>query len=179
MIRVKLIDRDDPLFSQAADLRERVLLAPIGYDLQKFDNEYPAFTTDAEHVVAVLDHPTGEKVIGTASLLTATTTKGEGKLTQMAVDPQRRREGIGRQLVVELEKRAINTHNLDRLVCHAQTHAVPFYEALGWFTEGDEFTEAGIPHYRMVYDRSRAEVAPATPNDDDASDWGDDAVLGV
>ena len=26
---------------------------------------------------------------------------------------------------------------------------MPFYKALGWQTDGDEFIEAGIPHHRM------------------------------
>jgi predicted GNAT family N-acyltransferase len=31
----------------------------------------------------------------------------------------------------------------------SQTYAIPFYERLGFAAEGDEFLDAGIPHYRM------------------------------
>ena len=32
----------------------------------------------------------------------------------------------------------------------AQLSAVPFYERLGWHTEGNPYDEAGIPHQRMT-----------------------------
>ncbi|MFZ9239158.1 MAG: GNAT family N-acetyltransferase, partial [Burkholderiaceae bacterium] len=37
----------------------------------------------------------------------------------------------------------------NELVLHAQTHALAFYTKHGFQIEGDEFLEAGIPHYRM------------------------------
>ena len=35
-------------------------------------------------------------------------------------------------------------------VLHSQTHAGPFYSALGFAQVGDGFEEAGIPHIRMT-----------------------------
>lgn len=34
---------------------------------------------------------------------------------------------------------------------HAQVQALPFYEKLGFEKSGDEFTEAGIQHYKMLH----------------------------
>ena len=33
---------------------------------------------------------------------------------------------------------------------HAQTHALGFYEKHGFVAEGEEFMEAGIPHFVMT-----------------------------
>lgn len=151
MITVKRIDQSNPLYAQAIDLRERVLLRPIGYDHPRYLAEFPGIEDTFEHYVAVLDHPTGERVIGNACLLPNTPSEGIGKLSQMAVDPQRQSEGVGTKLVVEIERRATTVLGLKSLMCHAQLRAIPFYERLGWSKEGDLFQEAGIDHYVMCY----------------------------
>ena len=178
VMRVERIGAGDGLFEQSAALRERVLLAPIGYTLERFEREYPGFA-DAEHIVGVIDHPTGERVVGTATLLPNHPEAGIGKLTQMAVDPQRRREGIGRRLVVELEKRAFLGHGLELLFCHAQVSAVGFYERLGWRKEGEVFEEAGLEHFRMVLPGGAGSAAPAGVGGSEGERAGDDEVDGV
>ena len=151
MITITRITTDDPLYTQAVDLRTRVLLAPIGYDIDRYKTEFPGVEERYEHFVAVLDHPGGDRVVGNACLLPHYPEDGSGKLSQMAVDPQRQNEGIGTKLVVEMERRATTHHDLDTLMCHAQIPAVPFYEHLGWERDGEMFQEAGIDHYRMHY----------------------------
>jgi predicted GNAT family N-acyltransferase len=178
VIRVERIGRGHELYEQSASLRERVLLEPIGYTRERFEREYPGFE-DAEHIVAVIDHPAGERVVGTATLVAGYPEEGVGKLTQMAVDPQRRREGIGRRLVVELEQRAFLDHRLRLLFCHAQLDAVPFYEALGWETEGEVFEEAGIEHFRMVVGGSDAASTARTGGENAEVGDDDEGVLGV
>ena len=39
-----------------------------------------------------------------------------------------------------------------KIMLHGQTHALTFYEELGYHTEGELFYEANIPHYTMVKD---------------------------
>ena len=34
-------------------------------------------------------------------------------------------------------------------VLDSQTYAIPFYERLGFVAEGEEFDDAGIPHFLM------------------------------
>lgn len=148
MVRVERIERGHRLHAQALALRSSVLLEPIGYDAERFEAEYPSYESRFVHFVAIVDHPTGEKVIGTACLLPEE--DGRGKLMQMAVDPQRQGEGVGRRLVVALEEHAFGTLGLRELFCHAQVPAVSFYERLGWSVVGEPFEEAGIEHRRMV-----------------------------
>lgn len=151
VIRYLRIGRDHPLYRQALDLRERVLLQPIGLDLKGFRAEFPGVEERFEHFVAVVDHPKGPRVIGCVCLLPDYPEAGVGKLMQMAVDPQRQREGVGRRLVVELERRAFGELSLRELFCHAREEAAPFYAGIGWQIVGDRFQEAGIPHFRMEF----------------------------
>lgn len=46
---------------------------------------------------------------------------------------------------------------------HAQTHAVAFYERLGWSAQGDVFDEAGIPHVVMLRPHQPGSGAGALP----------------
>lgn len=151
MMRVQIIGPNHALYPQAVDLRERVLLKPIGYSAAQFDAEYPEVRTKAEHFVSVVQHPTGDRVVGTVCLLPHFPGRGIGKLTQMVVDPQRQREGLGRELVAHLEKRAFGELGIHRLFCHAQAAAKDFYLSLGWEIVGEPFEEAGLKHYRMEF----------------------------
>lgn len=150
MIRIERIDRSHPLYGQAVDLRERVLLRPIGLDMARLESLFPGFEERFEHFVAVVDHPKGERVVGVVCLLPGEGGEGVGKLMQMAVDPQRQREGIGRKLVVSLERRAFGELGLRELFCHARADSVPFYEQIGWEVTGEPFDEAGIEHRKLV-----------------------------
>ncbi|MCA9277507.1 MAG: GNAT family N-acetyltransferase [Phycisphaeraceae bacterium] len=151
MIRIEHISPDHPLYHQQTQLREQVLLMPIGYSFARFRDEYAAVDDAGMHVVAVLDHPTGPKIIGTATLVVSGDDPTMGKLTQMAVDPQRQREGVGRRLVTAIESLAFGELGMREIYCHAQTTASGFYTSLGWQQQGDEFTEAGIQHVRMHF----------------------------
>ncbi len=149
MIVYRKITNSDPLYPQACALRESVLLRPIGMDIAWFAEHYPEIDRRAEHFVAILAHPAGERVVGCVLLIPDYPDKGVGKLMQMAVDPQRQGEGIGRRLVIEVETRAFGELGLAEVFCHAQNAAIPFYERLGWATDPNEFIEAGIAHHRM------------------------------
>lgn len=151
MLHVHVISPSHPLYTQALELRSRVLLEPIGYSLERFHAEFPAIESRFEHIVADIDHPSGKRVVGTVCLLPHFPERGVGKLMQMAVDPQRQREGIGRAMVATLERRAFGELGLDWLFCHARGDAVGFYACMGWRIVGEPFLEAGISHFRMEF----------------------------
>lgn len=71
------------------------------------------------------------------------------KMRQVAVDDQIQGKGIGTQLVLHSE-RVARDRGYKRMVLHARTTAVPFYERLKYVIEGDEFEEVSIPHRQMV-----------------------------
>lgn len=149
MVRIRRISVSDPLYPQECDLRVAVLLGPIGYDMARFRREFAGVEERFEHFVAVFDHPRGDRVIGCATLLPEEGGAGMGKLMQMAVDPQRQGEGIGRRLVTAVESRAFGELGLRSLFCHARVPVIGFYRSLGWEVESGEFVEAGVPHVRM------------------------------
>jgi predicted GNAT family N-acyltransferase len=148
--RIALIGPNHPLYPQEVDLRERVLLEPIGYTMAKFAADFP-FEDRFEHFVAVIEHPKGKRVVGCVCLLPNHPEPGVGKLMQMAVDPQRQGEGIGRELVAHLERRAFGELGLRELYCHSREDACGFYRQMGWTIAGERFMEAGVPHFKMVF----------------------------
>lgn len=157
---IRRITRDDPLYRQECDLREEVLLRPLGLSLARFHREFPGVEERFEHFVATFRDPSrGERVIGCATLLPDSPRAGSGKLMQMAVNPQRQGEGIGRQLVVAVESRAFRDLGLRELHCHARVPVIGFYRSLGWDEDSGVFDEVGIPHKRMVVRQ------PATEDD--------------
>jgi len=149
VIRIRRISTQDLYYQQERRLRESVLLEPLGLDLVRFDELFPGIEERGEHFAAIFDHPSGDRVVGCAILLPDDPEPGTGRVMQMGVDVQRRGEGIGRRLVVAVEGRAFGELGLDALMCHARSDAVPFYEKLGWWPEGEMFDEVGIPHRRM------------------------------
>ena len=102
---------------------------------EEWDGEDPTAT----HLLAVVN----EQPVGTARLLPS------GQITRMAVLKPFRGIGLGASLlkkgIEELRKQGIRTPFL-----HAQTHALSFYEQHGFVAEGEEFLDAGIPHFAMT-----------------------------
>lgn len=148
MVRIKHISIDDSLYPQEIALRTAVLLAPIGFTIEDYFNLTPGREELCEHFVAVTDHPTGEKVVGAATLFTLEG-ESEGKIQQVCVNKQLQGGGIGQRLMIAIEARAFGELGLSSLFCHAQLGAMSFYDKLGWAVDGEEFDEAGIAHRRM------------------------------
>lgn len=72
-----------------------------------------------------------------------------GHLGRLAVRPQTRGSGLGVALVRAIEQRALE-RGLHAVALSAQTHAIPFYERLGYLAHGEEFDDAGLPHRWMT-----------------------------
>ncbi|MHB1239653.1 MAG: GNAT family N-acetyltransferase [Gammaproteobacteria bacterium] len=104
--------------------------------------EWDGRDVSAIHVLAA-DHR--QTPIGTARMLP------DGHIGRMAVLAAWRRRGVGSTLLLKLLKDA-RDGGLNRVFLNAQTHAVPFYGRHGFRVLGDPFTDAGIPHLRMIRD---------------------------
>jgi predicted GNAT family N-acyltransferase len=123
--------------AQCRDIRREVFVDEQDVPL---DEEMDAHDANSTHFLALLD---GEPV-GTARLRTL----GDGtpKAERVAVRAAHRKTGIGRGLMPALEDAA---RAKGHLVLNAQVPVIPFYERLGYKTEGPVFDEAGIPHRAM------------------------------
>ena len=68
----------------------------------------------------------------------------------MAVLQQYRNLGVGREMLRAAVKKAIEL-NYENIFLHAQSHAIDFYQKNGFVAFGEEFLDAGIPHFSMRY----------------------------
>jgi predicted GNAT family N-acyltransferase len=71
-----------------------------------------------------------------------------GHLGRLAVRAETRGTGLGVDLVRAVEARAAE-RGLRVVALSAQTHALGFYERLGYTAYGPEFDDAGLPHRWM------------------------------
>ena len=66
----------------------------------------------------------------------------------MAVEPDRQRAGLGRGLLKGVEA-LLGSEGVREVELNAREVAVGFYERAGYARVGGQFTEVGIPHWRM------------------------------
>jgi predicted GNAT family N-acyltransferase len=127
--------------AEARAVRRRVFVEEQGVATDEEWDEHDAEGAETLHFVVFA----GGRAVGCARLRAY----GEAaKVERVAVLREQRGLGIGRALMEAAEDAAAQQQRV-RLVLHAQTASIPFYERLGWRALGPEFREAGIPHRRM------------------------------
>lgn len=97
----------------------------------------------ALHLLAVRDG----RPVGTARLLVAGETVKVGRVCVLA---DQRGQGLGAALMQAAVGLARGLPGVGCVKLGAQTHALGFYERLGFVAFGPEFLDAGIPHRDMV-----------------------------
>lgn len=116
------------------------------------DLEYDAYDAVAVHVLAVREDGvplgTGRLLFGEAAADKVGGDLALGSLGRLAVTQEARGLGVGVALVRAIED-AARARGLAAVDLHAQTHALVFYERLGYEAYGPEYLEAGIPHQGM------------------------------
>ncbi|MFE5731060.1 GNAT family N-acetyltransferase [Streptomyces sp. NPDC056528] len=114
--------------------------------------EYDAYDATAVHVLAVradgLPLGTGRLLHGAEAAGRTGGDASVGSLGRLAVAGAARGLGVGAALVRGIED-AARERGLTAVDLHAQTHALGFYERLGYEAYGPEFPDAGIPHRAM------------------------------
>lgn len=124
---------------QLIALRDAVLRRPLGLalssaDLQaERDSFHLGCWCDGHLVACVVLKPLGA---------------GRMRLRQMAVAEAFERRGFGAQMVREAEAFA-RQQGCDEFILHARQTAAGFYRKLGYVSEGEPFTEIGLPHVLM------------------------------
>ncbi|WP_250401536.1 GNAT family N-acetyltransferase [Streptomyces cellostaticus] len=116
------------------------------------DIEYDAYDAVAVHVLAVREDGvplgTGRLLYGAAAAAKTGGDASVGSLGRLAVARSARGLGVGAALVRAVEE-AARARGLAAVDLHAQTHALGFYERLGYEAYGPEFPDAGIAHRAM------------------------------
>ena len=133
---MKIALTDD--FAACMAIRRQVFVQEQNVPEQQELDEHDA---TALHLLATLDG----RPVGTARLLID---GAEGKIGRVAILQDCRGTGAGaalmRAALDELRARGVSTARLG-----AQTHALRFYEKLGFTAYGPVYDDAGIPHRDM------------------------------
>jgi len=103
------------------------------------EEELDALDAEARHFLVTQ----GGELLATGRLLS------DGRIGRMAVRKKARGSGVGREMLAFMIDAAHKT-GITHLYLHSQTHAIGFYEKLGFKAHGDEFFDAGIPHVEMT-----------------------------
>ncbi|KAB7667586.1 GNAT family N-acetyltransferase [Bacillus sp. B1-b2] len=72
-----------------------------------------------------------------------------GKVERVCILKSSRKGGAGKLVMDKMEEHAIS-QKAPALKLNSQTHAIPFYEKLGYEIVSEEFMDAGIPHRTMM-----------------------------
>ena len=120
------------------DIRARVFIEEQGV---AEDLERDGCDDDAFHLIA-LD---GDTPVGTARMLKDGST---GKIGRVAVLSSHRGTGLGKALILAALD-LLRDEGFTRAKLGAQTHAIGFYEALGFTAFGPEYLDADILHRDM------------------------------
>ncbi len=110
----------------------------------KEEYEYDEFDKVSHHLLMLED----SKAIGTGRF---TLNEKDIHFGRIAVLKDERKNGNGKKIVEEMIKKAKETGK-DKITITAQTHAVPFYEKIGFATCGLEYLEAEVKSVDMEYD---------------------------
>ncbi len=121
------------------ELRDRVLRRPLGLVLDRSN-------LDSERLAHLLTAWDETGIVG--CLVLTDDGGGRARMRAVAVDDRVRGQGVGRVLVEEFERKALEL-GFTESFAHAREVALPFYLALGYEAFGDRFEEVTIPHQRV------------------------------
>lgn len=136
---IREIEFGSEIYGKSLELRDRILRRPLGMRIENdnLDNEKQDFH------IGILSN---SSVVGI--LVLTKLSDSEIKMRQVAVDELIQGTGLGAGMVRFAEDFAKN-RNYKKMVLNARKVVVGFYEKLGYQTEGEEFIEVSIPHFKM------------------------------
>lgn len=73
----------------------------------------------------------------------------QGKIQRVAIIKEARQQGYGKA-VMRFVETVLQDLDLDEAILNAQTHALKFYQDLGYQQASEPFYEAGIEHVKMI-----------------------------
>ncbi len=128
------------LYDQEIGLRLELLRVPLGLTFS--DPQLQAESADLHF--GMLDRG---RLIACAVIVPLSTVLA--KLRQMAVATAYQRQGIGRNLIRNIESE-LQDRQFEAIELHARDNAIGFYEKLGYSKQGSQFIEVSLPHWKMT-----------------------------
>ena len=138
----KYIHRESDYFKEAANLRFNVLFKPY----EKIERYvYDDLDYKSLHLVAMTMED--EKIVGYSRL---TPSEGRGLITNVSVDSEYSKQGIGFNMLRTHINRA-HSINIDYMYLNARINTVKFYEKVGFKVDGEPFIsdKSGITLQKM------------------------------
>ncbi len=139
-ITIKRITLDNPLYQAERELRNQILLRPIGIP----DYGWEMYDRQSWHFVAL----NRDRLMGCVVLVPLDEISQKAQLIQMAVEESMQGRGIGTLLVQELLKFA-KAQGLTEVACHARQEAVAFYRKFQFEVYDEPFEEVGLMHRHL------------------------------
>jgi predicted GNAT family N-acyltransferase len=142
MFKITSFTTEDKMKAEIAfDIRRKVFVEEQHVTCEE---EYDQFENSSTHYLVYED----EKPVGTARW--RKTDKGI-KLERFAVLQESRNSGAGTAILNKVLEDVIPLK--EKIYLHAQITAINFYLKAHFVTEGDEFVEANIRHYKMTFSK--------------------------
>jgi len=107
------------------------------------DLEFDGLDASAVHLLAYIN----ESAVATARIREIDSKTA--KIERLAVLSEFRKQGIGKKLM-QSALSLISKQGKKLAVVHAQAYIAQLYKSLGFEIVGEEFSEAGIPHVKMI-----------------------------
>ncbi|MDR2539603.1 MAG: GNAT family N-acetyltransferase [Chlamydiales bacterium] len=138
-MKFKWITIGNAEYDSAKMLRWEILLKPLGLcpETKEISEEI-----DSLHLIA-LDN---KKVVG--SVVFSLESKMRGRMYQMVISEEYRKEKFGRKLLSTLEKE-LGKKGVYYVYLYAYKEVEGFYQQMGYQSEGPTIEKIGIPHQLM------------------------------
>lgn len=135
-----VFDTQAPGYQQALTLRQDILRKPLNMTLtpKDIEGEEKDIHIGGFHEGVLLSYC----IISPIDLQKC-------KIRQVCVSNTLQGIGIGTKLMTYAEEIAMN-HGFNTVILHARKTVISWYESLNYEVIGDEFTEVGIPHFKMI-----------------------------
>ncbi len=146
LLKIEKVKYQDEITS-IKEIRTRVFQEEQGVSAEL---EFDGLDANAVHFLAYLaDRPVGTSRVRSIDRHTA-------KIERLAVSIEARNQGVGKQLMVAALDE-ISQQNKTKAIVHAQEYIMSLYQQLGFEIVGEKFSEAGIPHVKMVKQLSQSD----------------------
>lgn len=137
-----IIVQNQQQLEEAYTIRKKVFVEEQNVPMEE---EIDEFEKDAVHFLLYSEH---DRPIAAGRFREA---DGYGKVERICVLAEQRGTGAGKYIMESIAAYA-EQNGINKLKLNAQTHAIRFYENLGYEVVSGEFMDAGIPHKTMVKD---------------------------